>query len=59
MKRAGGGFDYSYNAQTAVDETAHIIVACELVNTNSDVQHLPGVLDAVKANMGGCAVGTT
>jgi len=22
MKRAGGGFDYSYNAQTAVDETA-------------------------------------
>ena len=22
MKRTGGGFDYSYNAQTAVDETA-------------------------------------
>ena len=37
MKRAGGGFDYSFNAQTAVDETAHIIVAAEVVNTSSDV----------------------
>lgn len=51
MKRAGGGFDYQYNAQTAVDETAHIIVAAELVNTSSDVQQLPRVLDAVKANL--------
>ena len=24
MKRAGGGFDYGFSAQTAVDETAHI-----------------------------------
>ena len=30
MKRAGGGFDPSYNAQTAVDDTAHIIVAAEV-----------------------------
>ena len=52
MKRAGGGFDYSFNAQTAVDETAHIIVAAEVVNTSSDVQQLPMVLDAVKANTG-------
>ena len=50
MKRAGGGFDYSYNAQTAVDETAHIIIAAELVNTSSDVQQLPMVLSAVKAH---------
>lgn len=50
MKRAGGGFDYSYNAQTAVDETAHIIVAAEVVNTSSDVHQLAPVLDAVKAN---------
>lgn len=50
MKRAGGGFDYSFNAQTAVDETAHIIVAAQVVNTSSDVQQLPMVLDAVKAN---------
>ena len=27
MKRAGGGFDASYNAQTALDSAAHIIVA--------------------------------
>ena len=52
MKRAGGGFDYSYNAQTAVDETAHIIVAAEVVNTSSDVQQLPMVLAAVKAHAG-------
>jgi transposase len=52
MKRAGGGFDYSYNAQTAVDGTAHIIVAAEVVNTSSDVQQLPMVLRAVKAHTG-------
>jgi len=52
MKRAGGGFDYSFNAQTAVDETAHIIVAAEVVNTSSDVQQLPMVLEAVKSNTG-------
>jgi transposase/IS5 family transposase len=52
MKRAGGGFDYSYNAQTAVDETAHIIVAAEVVNTSSDVHQLPMVLGAVKAHTG-------
>ena len=50
MKRAGGGFDYCFNAQTAVDETAHIIVAAEVVNTSSDVQQLPMVLAAVKAH---------
>jgi transposase/IS5 family transposase len=52
MKRAGGGFDFQYNAQTAVDETAHIIVAAEVVNTSSDVQQLPMVLKAVKAHTG-------
>ena len=52
MKRTGGGFDFQYNAQTAVDETAHIIVAAEVVNTSSDVQQLPMVLNAVKAHTG-------
>ncbi|MEY3447210.1 MAG: hypothetical protein RIR45_1965, partial [Pseudomonadota bacterium] len=52
MKRSGGGFDYAYNAQTAVDETAQIIVAAEVVNTSSDVQQLPMVLKAVKAHTG-------
>ena len=52
MKRAGGGFDYSYNAQTAVDETAQIIVAAELTNNASDGERLPMMLAAVKANLG-------
>jgi len=52
MKRAGGGFDYCFNAQTAVDEAAHIIVAAEVVNTSSDVQQLPKVLDALQAYTG-------
>lgn len=52
MKRAGGGFDYSYNAQTAVDESHHIIVAAEVVNSSTDVQQLPMVLDAVQTHTG-------
>ena len=52
MKRAGGGFDASYNAQTAVDEQAHIIVAAELGNCASDVNELITMLTAVKANTG-------
>lgn len=51
MKRAGGGFDYSYNAQTAVDETAHIIVAAELTNMAADSGELPAMLDAVRASL--------
>ena len=52
MKRAGGGFDASYNAQTAVDEQAHIIVAAELTNCASDAGELPGMLQAVQGNLG-------
>ena len=52
MKRSGGGFDASYNAQTAIDEKAHIIVAAELTNSASDAAELPKLLDAVKRNLG-------
>lgn len=52
MKRAGGGFDASYNAQTAVDERAHIIVAAELTNCGSDAGELPVMLQAVEDNLG-------
>jgi transposase len=52
MKRTGGGFDASYNAQMAVDDTAHIIVAAELSNNAADVQQLVPMLQAVKANTG-------
>ncbi|SCK55121.1 Transposase [Variovorax sp. HW608] len=52
MKRAGGGFDASYNAQTAVDGAAHIIVAAELGNNAADVGQLVPMLKAVKDNTG-------
>ena len=52
MTRAGGGFEASYNAQTAVDETAHIIVAAELTNSASDAAQLPLMLQAVSDNLG-------
>lgn len=52
MKRAGGGFDASYNAQTAVDEAAHIIVAAELTNCASDAGELPTMLRAVQDSLG-------
>jgi transposase len=52
MKRAGGGFDASYNAQTAVDDAAHIIVAAELTNCASDAGELPTMLRAVRDNLG-------
>jgi len=52
MKRAGGGFDASYNAQTAVDDTAHIIVAAELGNNAADAPQLVPMLQAVKTNTG-------
>ena len=52
MKRTGGGFDPSYNAQTAVDDTAHIIVAAELGNNAADCGQLLPMLQAVKDNLG-------
>ena len=52
MQRAGGGFDAAYNAQTAVDDTAHIIVAAELINNASDVRELPTMVAAVKDALG-------
>jgi hypothetical protein len=41
MKRTGGRFDYCYNAQTAVDDAAHIIVAAELTSSGADSRQLP------------------
>lgn len=52
MKRAGGGFDYCYNAQTAVDDAAHIIVAAELTNSGADSRQLPAMLEAVRQTTG-------
>jgi transposase len=52
MPRAGGGFDPAYNAQTAVDDTAHIIVAAELTNSAVDVRELPTMVGVVKDALG-------
>lgn len=52
MKHAGGNFDYSYNAQVAVDDAAHIIVAAELGNNAADSGQLLTVLAAVKRDAG-------
>ena len=52
MKRAGGGFDYSYNAFAAVDDQAHIIVAAELTNNAADSGCLAPLLEAVKDSTG-------
>ncbi len=52
MKRAGGGFDPSDYAQTAVDEAAHIIVAAELDNTATDANWLLPMIDAIQVNLG-------
>jgi transposase len=52
MQHAGGGFEASYNGQIATDDTAHIIVAAELINNASDVRELPKMVEAVKAVLG-------
>jgi transposase len=52
MKRADGGFDPAYNAQTAVDEAAHIIVAAELNNVAADSNELLPMIRAVEDNLG-------
>jgi len=52
MKRAGGGFDPAYNAQTAADEAAHIIVAAELDNTAPDANWLLPMIQAVQDTLG-------
>ena len=52
MKHAGGGFEHSYNAQTAVDAERQIIVAAELSDNASDSGQLPGMLEAVERTLG-------
>lgn len=51
MKHAGGGFEQSYNAHTAVDAERQIIVAAELSNNAADSGRLPDLLAAVQANL--------
>jgi hypothetical protein len=52
MKQANGGFDHSYNAQTAVDGAHQIIVAAELTDCASDSGQLPVMAAAVERDAG-------
>ena len=52
MKRTGGDFDASYNAQTAVHDTAHLIVAAEVGQNASDAGQFVPMLQAVQTNAG-------
>jgi transposase len=52
MKHAGGGFEHSYNAQTAVDAEHQIIVAAELTACAADSGQLPAMVAAVTTTLG-------
>ena len=52
MKHAHGGFEYSYNAQTAVDAEHQIIVAAELTDCAADSAQLPRVVAAMEGTLG-------
>jgi transposase len=52
MKHAGGSFEQSYNAHTAVDAVHQIIVAADLTHNAADSDRLSPLLQAVAANTG-------
>ena len=52
IMKTSAGFEQCFNAQTAVDAGAQIIVAAELSNCAADSALLPTMLDAVKSNTG-------
>ena len=52
MKQSNGGFDHSYNAQTAVDDERQIIVAAELTDCAADSGQLPVMVGAVQRTVG-------
>jgi len=52
MKQSNGGFDQSYNGQTAVDAENGIVIAAELVQCAADSGELVPMIDAVEANLG-------
>ena len=53
LMKTSAGFEQSFNAQTAVDAAAQIIVAAELTNCAADNAELPGMLEAVQRNTAG------
>ena len=52
MKQSNGGFEHSYNAQTAVDAERQIIIAAELTACAADSGELPSMVGAVERTVG-------
>jgi transposase len=52
MPTAAGGFEQCYNAQAAVDEGSHLIVAAQLINSSSEYAILLPMVDQVECNTG-------
>jgi transposase len=52
MKQSNGGFEHSYNAQTAVDAERQIIIAAELTACAADSGELPSMVAAVERTVG-------
>jgi hypothetical protein len=52
IMKTSAGFEQCYNAQTAVDAHAQLIVAAELTNVAADNGELPRMLQAATGNAG-------
>lgn len=52
MKQSNGGFEHSYNAQTAVDAERQIIIAAEVTACAADSGELPSMVGAVERTVG-------
>lgn len=52
MKQPNGGFEHSYNAQTAVDAERQIIVAAALTDCAADSGQLPAMGEAMATTLG-------
>jgi len=55
IMKSSAGFEQCYNAQTAVDAQAQIIVAAELTQCASDAGELPKMIGALERNVGQAA----
>ncbi len=51
MKQSNGDFEYSYNAQMAVDVSHQTIVAAELTNCGANSGQLPVMVEVVGSTL--------
>ena len=52
LMKTSGGFEQAYNCQAAVDGAAQIIVACDVVAKQNDVNELAPMLSQLRRNVG-------